>query len=169
MLALCQDPPQKSQAQAFKLLYESPKASEMSSKTLEEPFGYANYWLNPSTIGEAMNLSIAQLNTLKRLSNGPRSNISLTTTETYSPKAFHSPTHLKNLEMNGLVVQIEDMWHLTNAGRMRLIETKSESYTRHANGTTHETYVQGNWKDHVHRKGALDFLKCQSRFSNSFV
>jgi len=116
-----------------------------------------------------MKLSIAQLNTLKRLSNGPRSTVSLTTTDTFSPGSYYSPVHLKTLEMNGFVVQIQEMWHLTNAGRMRLIETKSESYPRHANGTTHETYVQGNWKDHVHRRGALDFLNCQSRFSNNFV
>jgi len=32
-----------------------------------------------------------------------------------------------------------------------------------------ETYVQGNWKDLVHRRGALDFLEHKSRFSNSFV
>ena len=116
-----------------------------------------------------MKLSLPQLQTLKRLTNGPRSSISFTTTETYSPSSFHSPTHLKNLEMNGFVVEIGDMWHLTNAGRMKLIETKSENSPKHANGTTHETYVQGDWKDHVHRRGALDFLKCQSRLSNSFV
>jgi hypothetical protein len=116
-----------------------------------------------------MKLSIPQMQTLKRLTNGPRSSISFTTTETYSPGSYHSPTHLKNLEMNGFVVEIGEMWHLTNSGRMKLIETKSENSPKHANGTTHETYVQGNWKDLVHRRGALDFLKCQSRFSNSFV
>jgi len=141
----------------------------MSSKTLEEPFGYANYWLSPSTIGKTMKLSIPQMQTLKRLTNGPRSSVSFTTTETYSPGSYHSLSHLKNLEMNGLVVEIEDVWHLTNAGRMKLIETKSENTPRHANGTTHETYVQGNWKNLVHRRGALDFLEHKSRFSNSFV
>jgi hypothetical protein len=151
------------------LLYESLQASKTSSKTLEELFGYANYWLSPSTIGKTMKLSLPQLQTLKRLTNGPRSSISFTTTETYSPGSYHSPTHLKNLEMNGLVVEIGDMWHLTNSGRMKLIETKSENSPRHANGTTHETYVQGNWKDLVHRRGALDFLEHKSRFSNSFV
>ena len=116
-----------------------------------------------------MKLSIPQLQTLKRLTNGARSSVSFTTTETYSPGSYHSPTHLKNLEMNGFVVEIDDMWHLTNSGRMKLIETKLENTPRHANGTTHETYVQGNWKDLVHRRGALDFLKCESRFSNYFV
>jgi hypothetical protein len=141
----------------------------MSSKTLVELFGYANCSPNPSTIGKTMKLSLPQLQTLKRLTNGARSSISFTTTETYSPGSYHSLSHLKNLEMNGLVVEIDEMWHLTNAGRMKLIETKSENSPKHANGTTHETYVQGNWKDLVHRRGALDFLKCQSRFSNSFV
>ena len=56
------------------------------------------------------------------------------------------------------------MWHLTNAGRIKLIETKSENSTKHANGTTHEVYVEGNWKDLVHRRGALDFLKHPSCF-----
>lgn len=116
-----------------------------------------------------MKLSLPQMQTLKRLTNGPRSSISFTTTETYSPGSYHSPTHLKNLEMNGFVVEIGEMWHLTNAGRMKLIETKSENSPKHANGTTHEIYVQGNWKDLVHRRGALDFLKCESRFSNYFV
>jgi hypothetical protein len=151
------------------LLYESPQASKTSSKTLVERFGYANFSPNPFNQGKTMKLSLPQLQTLKRLTNGPRSSISFTTTETYSPGSYHSPTHLKNLEMNGFVVEIGEMWHLTNAGRMKLIETKSENTPRHANGTTHETYVQGNWKDLVHRRGALDFLKCQSRFSNSFV
>jgi hypothetical protein len=151
------------------LLYESLQASKTSSKTLEEPFGYANYWLSQSTIGETMKLSIPQMQTLKRLTNGPRSSISFTTSETHLSGSYHSLTHLKNLEMNGFVVEIEDMWHLTNSGRMKLIETKSENSPRHANGTTHETYVQGNWKDLVHRRGALDFLKCESRFSNYFV
>jgi hypothetical protein len=141
----------------------------MSLKTLEELFGYANYWLSQSTIGKTMKLSLPQLQTLKRLTNGPRSSISFTTTETYSPGSYHSPTHLKNLEMNGLVVEIGDMWHLTNSGRMKLIETKSENSPRHSNGTTHELYVEGDWKDLVHRRGALDFLKCESRFSNNFV
>jgi hypothetical protein len=139
----------------------------MSSKTLEEPFGYANYSPNPSTIGKTMKLSLPQLQTLKRLTNGPRSSISFTTTETYSPGSYHSPTHLKNLEMNGLVVEIGDMWHLTNSGRMKLIETKSENSPRHANGTTHETYVEGDWKDKITRKGALDFLKYPSKFSTN--
>jgi hypothetical protein len=151
------------------LLSESLQASKTSSKTLEERFGYANFSPNPFNQGETMKLSLPQMQTLKRLTNGPRSSISFTTTETYSPGSYHSPTHLKNLEMNGLVVEIGDMWHLTNSGRMKLIETKSENSPKHANGTTHETYVQGNWKDLVHRRGALDFLKCQSRFSNSFV
>lgn len=116
-----------------------------------------------------MKLTQPQLQTLKRLTNGPRSSISFTTTETYSPGSYHSPSHLKNLEMNGYVVEIQDMWHLTNAGRMKLIETKQENSPKHANGTTHEVYVEGNWKDLVHRRGALDFLNCKSRFSNSFV
>jgi hypothetical protein len=141
----------------------------MSLKPLEEPFGYANCLLNPSTHGKTMKLTNPQLQTLKRLTNGPRSSISFTTTDTYSPGSYHSPTHLKNLEMNGYVVEIGDMWHLTNAGRMKLIDLKQENSTKHKNGTTHETYVQGDWKDLVHRRGALDFLKCQSRFSNSFV
>jgi hypothetical protein len=141
----------------------------MSSKHLEELTGYANCWLNPLNQGKTMKLTPPQLQTLKRLTNGPRSSISFTTTETYSPGSYHSPTHLKNLEMNGLVVEIGDLWHLTNAGRMKLIETKQENSPRHSNGTTHELYVEGNWKDLVHRKGALDFLNCKSRFSNSFV
>ena len=116
-----------------------------------------------------MKLSTPQLSTLKRLTNGPRSSLSFTTSEAHLSGAYHSLTHLKNLEMNGLVVQIEDMWHLTNAGRMRLIESKAENSPRHANGTTHEKYVQGDWKNLVHRRGALDFLKFPSRFSNQFV
>jgi hypothetical protein len=151
------------------LLYESLQASKTSSKTLEELCGYANYWLSPSTIGETMKLSLPQMQTLKRLTNGPRSSISFTTSEAHLSGSYHSLTNLKNLEMNGFVVEIEDMWHLTNAGRMKLIETKSENSPRHANGTTHETYVQGNWKNLVHRRGALDFLEHKSRFSNSFV
>lgn len=116
-----------------------------------------------------MKLSLAQLQTLKRLTNGPRSTVSFTTTDTYSPSSFHSPTHLKNLEMNGLVVEIQDMWHLTNAGRMKLIETKSENSPKHTNGTTHELYVQGDWKAKVNRRGALDFLKYPSKFSSTPV
>jgi hypothetical protein len=114
-----------------------------------------------------MKLSIPQLQTLKRLTNGARSSVSFTTTETYSPGSYHCLTHLKNLEMNGFVVEIDEMWHLTNAGRMKLIETKSENPTRHANGTTHETYVEGDWKDKITRKGALDFLKYPSKFSTN--
>lgn len=140
----------------------------MNSSALEEPYGCAELWLIQLK-EKTMKLSIPQMNTLKRLTNGARSSLSFTTTETYSPSSFHSVTHLKNLEMNGLVVQIEDMWHLTNAGRMRLIESKSENSPRHANGTTHEKYVQGDWKNLVHRRGALDFLKFPSRFSNQFV
>ena len=116
-----------------------------------------------------MKLSLPQMQTLKRLTNGPRSSISFTTTETYSPGSYHSPTHLKNLEMNGFVVEIDEMWHMTNAGRMKLVETNYEPTSKYANGTTHEKYVQGDWKDLVHRRGALDFLKHPSRFSNFFV
>jgi len=141
----------------------------MSSKTSEEPCGCEDYWLNPLTIVETMKLSATLINTLKRLSNGPRSSLSLTSTEAHLPNNAHSPTHLKNLEMNGFVVQIDDLWHMTNAGRMQLMDIHSVKKTPVANGTTHETYVQGDWKDHVHRRGALDFLKCKSRISNSLV
>jgi hypothetical protein len=83
-------------------------------RNLGGAFGYANFSPNPSTIGKTMKLSLPQMQTLKRLTNGPRSSISFTTTETYSPGSYHSPTHLKNLEMNGFVVEIGEMWHLTN-------------------------------------------------------
>ena len=129
-----------------------------------ERFGYANFSPNQFNQKETMKLSLPQLQTLKRLTNGPRSSISFTTTETYSPGSYHSPSHLKNLEMNGFVVEIGEMWHLTNAGRMKLIETKQEHSPKHVNGTTHEVYVEGNWKDLVHRRGALDFLKYPSCF-----
>jgi hypothetical protein len=108
-----------------------------------------------------MKLTLPQLQTLKRLTNGPRSSISFTTAETYSPGSYHSPTHLKNLEMNGLVVEIGDLWHMTNAGRMALME-KPQHIPRISNGTTSELYVEGNWKDKIARRGALDFLKCRS-------
>ncbi len=113
-----------------------------------------------------MKLTLPQLQTLKRLTNGPRSSISFTTTETYSPGSYHSPTHLKNLEMNGLVVEIGDLWHMTNAGRLALME-KPQHIPRIANGTTSELYVEGNWKDKITRKGALDFLKYPSKFSTN--
>jgi len=109
-----------------------------------------------------MKLTLPQLQTLKRLTNGPRSSISFTTTDTYSPGSYHSPTHLKNLEMNGLVVEIGDLWHMTNAGRLALME-KPQHIPRISNGTTSELYVEGNWKDKITRRGALDFLKCPSR------
>ena len=112
-----------------------------------------------------MKLSLQQLQTLKRLTNGPRSSLSFTTSESHLSRNSHSLTHLKNLEMNGFVVEIQDMWHMTNAGRLKLIEQKSEATPRHFNGTQHENYVQGDWKATVHRPGALDFLKCPSKFS----
>ena len=112
-----------------------------------------------------MKLSLQQIKTLKRLTNGARSSLSFTTSEAHLSGSYHALTHLKNLEMNGYVVEIDEMWHMTNAGRMKLIETKSEVSPRHANGTTHEKYVQGDWKALVHRPNALDFLKYPSRFS----
>ena len=112
-----------------------------------------------------MKLSLQQIQTLKRLTNGARSSLSFTTSEAHLSGSYHALTHLKNLEMNGYVVEIDEMWHMTNAGRMKLIETKSEATPRHANGTTHEKYVQGDWKALVHRPNALDFLKHPSRFS----
>lgn len=114
-----------------------------------------------------MKLSIQQIQTLKRLTNGARSSLSFTTSETHLARNSHALTNLKNLEMNGFVVEIDDMWHMTNAGRMKLIETKSEASPKHFNGTTHEKYVQGDWKALVHRPGALDFLKHPSRFSST--
>lgn len=116
-----------------------------------------------------MKLSQPQLQTLKRLTNGPRSSLSFTTSEAHLTGAYHSINHLKNLEMNGFVVEIDEIWHMTNAGRMKLVETNYEPTSKYANGTTHEKYVQGDWKDLVHRRGALDFLKHPSRFSNFFV
>lgn len=111
-----------------------------------------------------MKLSPQHLNTLKRLSNGPKSSLNFTTSETHIPGAHHSLTYLANLAMNGLVVEIQEVWHLTNAGRMALME-KPQYATKVANGTTSELYVEGNWKDKITRKGALDFLKYPSRFS----
>lgn len=115
-----------------------------------------------------MKLSPQQLHTLKRLSNGPKSSLTFTTSETHIPGAHHALNHLKNLAMNGLVVEIEEIWHLTNAGRMVLME-KPQYIPKISNGTTSELYVEGNWKDKITRKGALDFLKCPSKFSASPV
>ena len=109
-----------------------------------------------------MKLSMPQLQTLKRLSNGPKTTLTFTTSETHISGAHHALNHLKNLEMNGFVVEIQDVWHMTNAGRMALME-KPQHIPRISNGTTSELYVGGNWKDKITRRGALDFLKCPSR------
>lgn len=72
------------------------------------------------------------------------------------------------LQGNGLAVEIQGVWHITNAGRMVLMELP-KSVGRIENGTTTEPLVLGDWKDRVHRRGALDFLKCQSRLSTNPV
>ena len=113
-----------------------------------------------------MKLSPQQLNTLKRLTNGPKSSLVFTTSEAHLPGAHHALTHLANLAANGYVVEIQDVWHLTNAGRLALME-KPQYSPKISAGTTSELYVEGNWKDKITRRGALDFLKCPSKFSVS--
>jgi hypothetical protein len=88
-----------------------------------------------------MKLSIPQLQTLKRLTNGARSSVSFTTTETYSPGSYHCLTHLKNLEMNGFVVEIDDMWRRNQ--RIRLAMLMARHMKPMSKGTGKTLFIVG--------------------------
>lgn len=85
-------------------------------------------------------------------------------------EAFATTLTLQNLELMGLAVEIQGVWHITNAGRMAIMEVPpSKGVGNRQNLTEREVYKGEDWKSKVTREGALDYMKWKSKFSGSLV
>jgi len=85
-------------------------------------------------------------------------------------EAFATILTLQNLELMGLAVEIQGVWHITNAGRMAIMEVPPcKGVGNRQNLTEREVYKGEDWKSKVTREGALDYMKWKSKFSGSVV
>jgi hypothetical protein len=85
-------------------------------------------------------------------------------------EAFATTLTLQNLELMGLAVEIQGVWHITNAGRMAIMEVPpSKGVGNRQNLAEREVYKGEDWKSKVTREGALDYMKWKSKFSGSVV
>jgi hypothetical protein len=102
---------------------------------------------------------------LKRLSNGPRTELEITTGQIdQTAHALHSIRYLEETQALGLCVKIGDAWSLTNDGR-KAIETKDvEKATKRICGLTMtEKYDGKELRQLGNRVGAYNFLSVPSR------
>jgi hypothetical protein len=108
---------------------------------------------------------------LKRLSNGPRTELELTTGEVdQTAHAQHTIRYLLATQAFGLCVKIGDAWSLTNSGRAAIEDKEVEKATKRicAYSVT-ERYDGKELRQLGNRVGAYDFLSIPSRFFDARV
>lgn len=108
---------------------------------------------------------------LKRLSNGPRTELEITTGQIdQTAHALHSIRNLNEAQALGLCVKIGDAWSLTNDGRKAIEAKEAEKATKRicAYSMT-ERYDGKELKQLGNRVGAYEFLNIPSRFFDTRV
>jgi len=108
---------------------------------------------------------------LKRLSNGPRTELEITTGQIdQTAHALHSIRNLNEAQAFGLCVKIGDAWSLTNDGRKAIEAKEVEKETKRicAMSTT-EKYDGAELRQLGNRNGAYDFLNVPSRMHFGLV
>lgn len=111
-----------------------------------------------------MKLGHSHRELLKRLTNGPKSTLFFTHGDnTNSQMSFHYHRYLPEMAQKGLVVEIQDLWHITQAGR-DFLEQKpvKKVLERIAAGTTKGTYDGKEMGETCLRPGAYDYKKYPS-------
>lgn len=116
-----------------------------------------------------MKLTLQHHILLNRLTNGPKEIKFFSHGDQNSHLGRHYEKWLPDLALHGYVVEIEDKWHITNAGRKALENKYKPTKTKISNGTTHELYDGKELSVRVERKGAYDFLKYPSVYSDNRV
>jgi len=102
---------------------------------------------------------------LKRLSNGPRTELEITTGQIdQTAHALHSIRNLNEAQALGLCVKIGDAWSLTNSGRAAIEAKDAEKATKRicAYSMT-ERYDGKELRQLGNRVGAYNFLNVPSR------
>jgi len=109
-----------------------------------------------------MKLSYGHKSLLQRLSGGSRSGHSFSHMDTVNSQlSIHYARYLNDMQRAGLVVEINNEWHLTQGGREALHNSKEKVSAPSWVGTG--VYDGAELKSRVHRAGAYDFLKFPSR------
>jgi len=108
---------------------------------------------------------------LKRLSNGPRTELEITTGQIdQTAHALHSIRYLEETQALGLCVKIGDAWSLTNDGRKAIEAKEVEKATKRICGLTMtETYNGAELRQLGNRPGAYSFLNVPSRMHFGLV
>lgn len=109
---------------------------------------------------------------LKRLSNGPRTELEITTGQIdQTAHALHSIRYLNETQALGLCVKIGDAWSLTNDGRKAIAENSNPAFknTRICGLSIKETYDGKELRQLGNRNGAYDFLNVPSRMHFGLV
>ena len=118
-----------------------------------------------------MELRMPHRNMLKRLENFPTQLKTFTHGDTNnSQMSVHFERYLNELQNWGLVININDVWHITGFGLAALHEKKDRvTPARIASGTTTESYDGKDLRNTCGRKGAYDFLKYPSKIGGTMV
>ena len=116
-----------------------------------------------------MRLTLQHHTLLNRLTTGPKDIKFFSHGDANSHLGHHFSRWLPDLEQHGYVVEIDEKWHLTNAGREVLKNKYKPMITRVAPGTTVETYDGKELSVRIDRPGAYDFLKYPSLYSGNRV
>jgi len=108
---------------------------------------------------------------LKRLSNGPRTELEITTGQIdQTAHALHSIRYLEETQALGLCVKIGDAWSLTNDGRKAIEAKEVEKATKRICGLTMtERYDGKELRQLGNRPGAYEFLNIPSRMHFGLV
>lgn len=118
-----------------------------------------------------MKLGHSHRELLKRLTAGPRDTHFFTHGDNLNSQlGFHFTKYLPQMAQKGLVVEIEDLWHITQAGRDFLEEKPAKkNKERISAGTTVGTYDGHELTETCLRPGAYDYKKYPSLMGNNRV
>lgn len=116
-----------------------------------------------------MKIGHTQRELLKRLLNGPKGLQFFSHGDTgNSQLGFHFTRYLPQMAQKGLVVEIGELWHITQAGREFLAE-KPVKKVKVAAGTTEGSYDGKELTRTCMRPGAYDFLQYPSLMGNERI
>lgn len=114
---------------------------------------------------QKMKLSHGHKSILNRLSKGGRTSKSFTNMDTVTSQlSIHFVRYLDDMQRLGLVVEINDQWHLTQSGREAIHDSREK--VKCPSWVGKGIYEGEELKSRVARRGAYDFLKYPSRMGD---
>ena len=115
-----------------------------------------------------MKISYGHKSLLQRLQSGARSGHSFSHMDTVNSQlSIHYARYLNEMQRAGLVVEINQEWHLTQGGREALHNSKEKVKAPSWVGVG--VYQGEELKSRVARAGAYDFLKYPSRMGDKRI